>query len=83
MSFPRRGPRPSAVPGSPPFVQVTPPVTLRFVSFLAPKLLGFYTFLAEQIARSLRRHVEVVVGTSYDELDSADGSLVTLSWASN
>lgn len=76
MSFPHRGPRTSAVPGSPPFVHVTPPVTLRFVSFLAPKLLGFYTFLAEQVARSLRCQVEVVVGTSYDELDSADVAFV-------
>jgi phosphonate transport system substrate-binding protein len=55
---------------------VTPPVTLRFVTFLAPKLLGFYTFLAEQVARSLRCRVEVVVGTSYDELDSADVAFV-------
>jgi phosphonate transport system substrate-binding protein len=52
------------------------PVALRFVSFLAPKLLGFYTFLAGQVARSLDCTVEVVVGTSYDELDSADVAVV-------
>jgi phosphonate transport system substrate-binding protein len=55
---------------------VTPPAALRFVSFLAPKLLGFYTFLAERAARDLRCRVDVVVGTSYDELDSADVAVV-------
>jgi phosphonate transport system substrate-binding protein len=39
-------------------------------------LLGFYTFLAARVARTLRCNVEVVVGTSYDELDSADIALV-------
>ena len=76
MPLPHRGPRTTAVPGSPPLVHVVPPVTLRFVSFLAPKLLGFYTFLAEQVARNFRCHVDVVVGTSYDELDSADVAFV-------
>jgi phosphonate transport system substrate-binding protein len=52
------------------------PVAFRFVSFLAPKLLGFYTFLAGRVARSLRCNVEVVVGTSYDELDAADVAFV-------
>jgi phosphate/phosphite/phosphonate ABC transporter binding protein len=76
MSLLHRGPRTSAVPGSLPFVHVTPPATLRFVSFLAPKLLGFYTFLAEHVGRSLGRPVDVAVGTSYDELDSADVAVV-------
>lgn len=66
----------SAVPGSLPFVHVTPPVTLRFVTFLAPRLLGFYTFLAGQVARNIGCHVEVAVGGSYDELDSADVAVV-------
>jgi phosphonate transport system substrate-binding protein len=55
---------------------VAPPLALRFVSFLAPKLLGFYTFLAGRVARTLRCSVDVVVGTSYDELDSADVAVV-------
>lgn len=64
------------MPASPPSIHVTPPAALRFVSFLAPKLLGFYTFLAERAARDLRCRVDVVVGTSYDELDSADVAVV-------
>src|SRR5262245_46436358 len=76
MSLPRRRPRAPALPGSLSFAHVAPPVALRIVSFLAPKLLGFYTFLAGRVARSLRCGVEVVVGTSYDELDSADIAFV-------
>src|SRR5262245_41355086 len=76
MSLPRRRPRAPALPGSLSFAHVAPPVALRVVSFLAPKLLGFYTFLAGRIARRLRCHVEVVVGTSYDDLESADVAFV-------
>src|SRR5262245_32652297 len=76
MSLPRRRPRAPALPGSLSFAHVAPPVALRVVSFLAPKLLGFYTFLAGRVARRLRCDVEVVVGTSYDDLDSADVAFV-------
>src|SRR3954452_19142324 len=76
MALPRQGPRAAAVPGSRSSADVTSPGTLRFVSFLAPKLLGFYTFLANSVARSLRCRVEVAVGTSYDALDSADVAVV-------
>src|SRR5262249_59132304 len=58
------------------FAHAATPKALRIVSFLAPKLLGFYTFLAGRVARNLRYKVEVVVGTSYDELDSADVAFV-------
>jgi phosphonate transport system substrate-binding protein len=64
------------LPDSLPFARAARPVALRVVSFLAPKLLGFYTFLGERIARSLRCNVEVVVATSYDDLDSADVAFV-------
>ena len=76
MALPRQRPRAAAVPGPLSSAHVAPPVTLRFVSFLAPKLLGFYTFLAERVARSLRCSVEVAVGTSYDDLDAADVAVV-------
>ena len=76
MALPRRPCRVSAVPDPPLIAPAGPPATLRFVSFLAPKLLGFYAFLAERVARSLGCRVEVVVGTSYDELDSADVGVV-------
>jgi phosphonate transport system substrate-binding protein len=59
-----------------PFAHVAPPVVLRVVCFLAPKLIGFYTFLADQVGRSLGCPVEMVVGASYDELDSADVAFI-------
>jgi phosphonate transport system substrate-binding protein len=68
--------RASALPGSVSVEDTAPPVAIRVVSFLAPKLLGFYTFLADRVAQSLRCDVEVVVGTSYDDLDSADVAFV-------
>jgi phosphate/phosphite/phosphonate ABC transporter binding protein len=73
---PRRRPGALVSPRPPSFPDATPPAGLRVVSLLAPKLLGFYTFLAGRIARSLRCPVEVVVGTSYDDLDSADVAFV-------
>src|SRR5690242_19385873 len=76
MPFSCRRSRAKTLPGSLSFAHVAPPATLRFVSFLAPKLLGFYTFLAERMSRSLRCNAEMVVGTSYDELDSADVAFV-------
>jgi len=76
MALPSPRPDVAAPPGSPPSAHAAPPATLRFVSFLAPKLLDLYTFLAEQVARTLRCRVEVVAGTSYDELDSADVAVV-------
>jgi ABC-type phosphate/phosphonate transport system substrate-binding protein len=76
VSLPRRRPRAPASPRPPAFADAAPPAALRVVSFLAPKLLGFYTFLAGCVARSLRCRVEVVAGTSYDDLDSADIAFV-------
>src|SRR5262245_23563571 len=68
--------RASTLPSSLSFAHMAPPVSLRFVSFLAPKLLGFYTFLAQRLARDLRCNAEMVVGASYEELDSADVAFV-------
>ncbi|MBO0699055.1 MAG: PhnD/SsuA/transferrin family substrate-binding protein [Zavarzinella sp.] len=76
MPLPRRRPRAPAMPRSLSFADAEPPAALRIVSLLAPKLLGFYTFLAGRVARRLDCHVEVVVGTSYDDLDSADVAFV-------
>jgi phosphonate transport system substrate-binding protein len=76
MRLRTRRPRATTVSDPLPFAHVAPRVTLRVISFLAPKLLGFYTFLAEQVGRSLGCPVEMIVGTSYDELDSADVAFV-------
>ncbi len=46
--------------------------TLRFVTFLAPNLLPFYEFIAHHAGRRLGLGTELVVGTSYAELDSPD-----------
>jgi len=69
-------PRASALPDTHSFAYVSAPRALRVVSFLAPKLLDFYTFLGERVGQSLRCQVEVVAGTSYDELDSAEVAFV-------
>ncbi|HKB02159.1 MAG TPA: PhnD/SsuA/transferrin family substrate-binding protein [Gemmataceae bacterium] len=76
MSRPCRRPRASALPGPVSLAHGPPPAALRCVTFLAPKLLGFYTFLAGRVARSLGCRVEVVVATSYDDLDAADVAFV-------
>jgi len=76
MPLTRSRPRASAVPDLLSLPHAAPTETLRIVSFLAPKLLGFYTFLADRVARSLGCDVEVVIGTSYDDLDSADVAFV-------
>jgi phosphonate transport system substrate-binding protein len=76
MSLPLRPAGASASPGPSPFAHTAPPAALRVVSFLAPKLLGFYTFLAGRVAQSLGCDVEVAVGTCYDELDAADVAFV-------
>jgi ABC-type phosphate/phosphonate transport system substrate-binding protein len=76
MALPRRLAHASALPDSLSFAHAAEPVALRIVSFLAPKLLGLYTFLAERVAKSLRCKIEIAVATSYDELDSADVAFV-------
>jgi phosphonate transport system substrate-binding protein len=48
---------------------------LRFATFLAPNLLPVYRFLAEQISHRLGRPVELVVGTSLDQLERGQADL--------
>jgi phosphonate transport system substrate-binding protein len=58
---------------APPSRRVT---SLRFVTFLAPNLFGFYEFLATYLGRRLGIATELVVGSSYDELAAADVAFV-------
>ena len=76
MPLPCQRPRASDQSGTDPSAVGAAPTTLRFVSLLAPKLLGFYTFLAKRLAGAVGCDAEVVAGTAYDELESADVAVV-------
>jgi phosphonate transport system substrate-binding protein len=45
---------------------------LRFVTFLAPNMLNVYRFIAKRVGSVLGIPTEVAVGSSYDEMDTAD-----------
>ncbi len=50
---------------------------LRFVTFLAPKLLWFYHYVTEYLAQTLGHPAQLTVGSSYEELnDSLDVAFV-------
>jgi phosphonate transport system substrate-binding protein len=48
----------------------------RVVSFLAPNMLPIYEFTIAHVSQKLRYPFELVVGSSYDELDGADFSFI-------
>jgi phosphonate transport system substrate-binding protein len=76
MALPQPLSRTSPGPDFASFAGAAAPVTLRFVSFLAPKLFDFYMFLADRVGRALGCDVEVASSTSYDDLDTADFAVV-------
>ena len=49
---------------------------LRFVTFLAPNLAWFYEFLTQYLGRALDCDAQLTVGSSYDELVTADVAFV-------
>jgi phosphonate transport system substrate-binding protein len=69
-----RATRPAPAASPAPCVRTRAP--LRFITFLAPNLLGFYQFLAGHLARRLGCPAELTVGASYDELADADVAFV-------
>jgi phosphonate transport system substrate-binding protein len=48
---------------------------LRFATFLAPNMGPVYRFLADRIANRLRRPVELVVGSSFDQFERGEVDL--------
>jgi phosphonate transport system substrate-binding protein len=73
MRLPCSAVRPSSGFDAQPIQRVA---ALRFVTFLAPNLFGFYEFVAEYVGRRMRCLTELVVGSSYEELASADVAFV-------
>jgi phosphonate transport system substrate-binding protein len=47
----------------------------RFATFLAPNMLPVYRSLAERIGDRLGRPVELVVGTSFDQVERGEADL--------
>src|SRR5215213_6326046 len=49
--------------------------SLRFATFLAPNMLPVYRFLTDRIGHRLRRPVELVIGSSFDQFEAGEADL--------
>lgn len=73
--LPQSAPSP-AVPAGRPRRRRSPSGPLRFVTFLAPNMLGVYQYIARHVGALLGVPTQLAVGRGYEEIHSADVAFV-------